>query len=63
MAKHANVYDAMLAGFVKLILVIAIGALTLSKFAGFEWWVAAPRAGASMPRRETRRRAAAAPPC
>jgi hypothetical protein len=43
MAKHANVYDAMLAGFVKLILVIAIGALTLSKFAGFEWYVGRAR--------------------
>lgn len=35
--RHENVYDAMLAGFMKLVLVICIGALTLSKFAGFEW--------------------------
>ena len=42
--KHDNVYDAMLAGFMKLILVICIGALTLSKFAGFEWYVASDRA-------------------
>lgn len=41
--KHANVYDAMLAGFMKLLLVICIGALTLSKFAGFEWCAAAGR--------------------
>eukprot|EP01043_Picozoa_sp_COSAG02_P032764 COSAG02_NODE_2203_length_9520_cov_14.356013_15_plen_80_part_00 len=41
MARHENVYDAMLAGFMKLLLVICIGALTLSKFAGFEWCVAA----------------------
>lgn len=39
--KHTNVYDAMLAGFVKLLLVMGIGALTLSKFAGFEWCAAA----------------------
>ena len=41
--KHDNVYDAMLAGFMKLILVICIGALTLSKFAGFEWYAASDR--------------------
>ena len=39
--RHENVYDAMLAGFMKLLLVVCIGALTLSKFAGFEWCAAA----------------------
>jgi hypothetical protein len=55
MAKHTNVYDAMLAGFVKLILVIAIGALTLSKFAGFEWWVESAALTAAAARRASRR--------
>ena len=35
--QYNNVYDAMLAGFMKLCLVLGIAALTLSKFTGFEW--------------------------
>ena len=49
MAKHDNVYDAMLTGFVKLLLVMCIGALTLSKFAGFEWCAVACFEGVQLP--------------
>ena len=37
MAPKMNVYEKIMTGIFKLFLLMAIGALTLSRFTGFEW--------------------------
>jgi hypothetical protein len=37
MAPKRGVYEAIFTGLMKILLIASIGALSLGKFAGFEW--------------------------